>query len=199
MMNDELTSSLIREPLSEQFIIHHSSFIILRHPRPSRPARVRRRPQRGHRTGAGSGRRDDPLRRPFPPRRAGRCSQLSEEFGLPAAVGIHPNSTAEAAPGDWEEVVAMAGRPGVAAIGETGLDRYRDFAPLEAPTGIPRPAPAVGPAARPAGDSPLPRRPGRLAADAPRGGGPRPRCGACCTPSAARRSSPPSVWRWVCT
>jgi TatD DNase family protein len=57
--------------------------------------------------------------------------QLSEQFGLPAAVGIHPNSTAEAAPNDWEEVAAMAGRPRVAAIGETGLDRYRDFAPLE--------------------------------------------------------------------
>jgi TatD DNase family protein len=56
--------------------------------------------------------------------------RLGEEFGLPAAVGIHPNSTAEAAPGDWDEVAAMAGRPGVAAIGETGLDRYRDFAPL---------------------------------------------------------------------
>ncbi len=56
--------------------------------------------------------------------------RLAAEHGLFAAVGIHPNSTAEAAPGDWRQIVALAGQPRVAAIGETGLDRYWDFAPL---------------------------------------------------------------------
>ena len=56
--------------------------------------------------------------------------RLAEQFDLLAAVGIHPNSTHEAAPGDWAEIVEMAGWPRVAALGETGLDRYWDFAPI---------------------------------------------------------------------
>jgi len=48
-----------------------------------------------------------------------------------AAVGIQPNQCAEAAEGDWDRIVAMAGQPGVVAIGETGLDRYWDFTPLD--------------------------------------------------------------------
>jgi len=47
-----------------------------------------------------------------------------------AAVGIQPNYCAEARPGDWERVVALAAEPRVVAIGETGLDRHWDFAPL---------------------------------------------------------------------
>src|SRR6476620_2546286 len=44
-----------------------------------------------------------------------------------AAVGIQPNSVAEAKPGDWDEVVRLAEtEPRVVAIGETGLDRYWD-------------------------------------------------------------------------
>jgi TatD DNase family protein len=56
--------------------------------------------------------------------------RLAERFDLLAAVGIHPNSTHEAAPGDWGEVAAMIDQPRVAALGETGLDRYWDFAPI---------------------------------------------------------------------
>jgi TatD DNase family protein len=56
--------------------------------------------------------------------------QLAADFGLHAAVGIHPNSTAEAAPDDWRQIVALASEPRVVAVGETGLDRYRDFAPF---------------------------------------------------------------------
>ena len=56
--------------------------------------------------------------------------RLAEQFDLLAAVGIHPNSTHEAAPGDWGEVAAMVDQPRVAALGETGLDRYWDFAPI---------------------------------------------------------------------
>jgi TatD DNase family protein len=50
---------------------------------------------------------------------------------LAAAVGVHPNHAAEASPGDWERVVALADAPGVVAIGETGLDRHWDFTPFE--------------------------------------------------------------------
>ncbi|MFO0896436.1 MAG: TatD family hydrolase [Pirellulales bacterium] len=47
-----------------------------------------------------------------------------------AAVGIHPNHVAEAGPDDWDQIVALAVRPTVVALGETGLDRYWDYAPL---------------------------------------------------------------------
>jgi TatD DNase family protein len=47
-----------------------------------------------------------------------------------AAVGIHPNSAAEAADGDWDRVTALIGRPRVVALGETGLDCYWDHTPL---------------------------------------------------------------------
>ncbi|MBA4187657.1 MAG: hydrolase TatD [Planctomycetaceae bacterium] len=48
-----------------------------------------------------------------------------------AAVGIQPNSVAEAKPGDWHEVVRLAEtEPRVVAIGETGLDRYWDKTPF---------------------------------------------------------------------
>jgi TatD DNase family protein len=50
--------------------------------------------------------------------------------GVFAAVGIHPNDAAEAAPGDWERLDALAGRPRVVAIGETGLDRHWDKTPF---------------------------------------------------------------------
>ncbi len=48
-----------------------------------------------------------------------------------AAVGIHPNYAAQAEPGDWGRVVELSGAPKVVALGETGLDRYRDYTPLE--------------------------------------------------------------------
>lgn len=50
--------------------------------------------------------------------------------GVFAAVGIHPNDGAEAKPGDWERVEALAAGPRVVAIGETGLDRYWDRTPF---------------------------------------------------------------------
>lgn len=48
-----------------------------------------------------------------------------------AAVGIHPNSCADAVSGDWEAVIALLDHPRVVALGETGLDRHWDFAPIE--------------------------------------------------------------------
>lgn len=58
--------------------------------------------------------------------------RLAEEHpAVYAAVGIQPNSTHEVQPGDWERIVALAAHPRVVALGETGLDRYWDFAPIE--------------------------------------------------------------------
>ena len=57
--------------------------------------------------------------------------QAVEHDILLAAVGIQPNGVVEAEPGDWDAVVALAeSSPRVAAIGETGLDRYWDRAPF---------------------------------------------------------------------
>ena len=50
---------------------------------------------------------------------------------LYAAVGIQPNSAAEASENDFAIVQELAGYPGVRAIGETGLDCYWDDAPIE--------------------------------------------------------------------
>jgi len=51
--------------------------------------------------------------------------------GARAAVGIHPNSAAEASEADFDAVAELAGAPEVVAIGETGLDYYRDHTPPE--------------------------------------------------------------------
>jgi TatD DNase family protein len=50
--------------------------------------------------------------------------------GIFAAVGIHPNDAAQAGPRDWPLIVDLVDRPGVVAIGETGLDRYWDRTPF---------------------------------------------------------------------
>jgi len=56
--------------------------------------------------------------------------QLAREYSqLFATVGIHPNHAAEAAAGDWDEVVKLARDPRCVGIGETGLDRYWDDTP----------------------------------------------------------------------
>lgn len=48
-----------------------------------------------------------------------------------ASVGIHPNSAAAASDADFIEVAALARAPEVVAIGETGLDYYRQYTPPE--------------------------------------------------------------------
>ncbi|MHC5537872.1 TatD family hydrolase [Singulisphaera rosea] len=54
-----------------------------------------------------------------------------ERPGVFAAVGIHPNHITEARDGDWERILSLIGQPKVVAVGETGLDRYRDNTPFE--------------------------------------------------------------------
>jgi TatD DNase family protein len=57
---------------------------------------------------------------------------LAENYpNLFAAAGIHPNSCAAAAPGDWDAVLALFDNPRVVAVGETGLDRHWDHSPIE--------------------------------------------------------------------
>ena len=46
-----------------------------------------------------------------------------------AIVGRHPNSSAGFAPDDLEPIRRAAAHPKAVAIGETGLDYYRDYAP----------------------------------------------------------------------
>ncbi|HWY87240.1 MAG TPA: TatD family hydrolase [Gemmataceae bacterium] len=59
------------------------------------------------------------------------CVQLAGNHALlRATVGIQPNHVAQAAPDDWDQVVALASRPEVVALGETGLDRYWDYTPF---------------------------------------------------------------------
>ena len=59
------------------------------------------------------------------------CVALAAQYpAVYATVGIQPNHVAQAAPGDWDEVVRLAGSPRVVALGETGLDRYWDYTPF---------------------------------------------------------------------
>ena len=48
-----------------------------------------------------------------------------------AVVGIQPNYAHEAKPGDFERIADLATHPHVVGVGETGLDKYWDFAPLD--------------------------------------------------------------------
>jgi len=48
-----------------------------------------------------------------------------------AAVGIHPHEAGKATQESWEELRSLASHPGVVAIGETGLDYYRNRSPHE--------------------------------------------------------------------
>jgi len=48
-----------------------------------------------------------------------------------AVVGIQPNYVAQMKPGDWERILKLSTADKVVGIGETGLDRYWDYAPIE--------------------------------------------------------------------
>ena len=57
---------------------------------------------------------------------------LAEQYpDVCAVVGIQPNYVSQMLPDDWDEIVEMARHPRVVGIGETGLDRYWDYAPIE--------------------------------------------------------------------
>jgi TatD DNase family protein len=59
------------------------------------------------------------------------ADRAAREPGLVSAAGIHPNDVHEIDPDEWDRITRLVASGGVAAIGETGLDWYRDAAPRE--------------------------------------------------------------------
>lgn len=58
---------------------------------------------------------------------------LAEKYDdVYAAVGFHPHNAASVGPSEIEKLVALAGQRKVVAIGEIGLDFYRNLSPREA-------------------------------------------------------------------
>jgi len=60
------------------------------------------------------------------------AERAEEHDGVYAAVAIHPNEVATVPAEALAEIEALARRPRVVAVGETGLDYYRDHAAPEA-------------------------------------------------------------------
>ena len=54
------------------------------------------------------------------------------EDGVYAALGIHPHEAGTAREADVDELRALLSHPRVVAVGETGLDHFRDYAPRDA-------------------------------------------------------------------
>ena len=58
--------------------------------------------------------------------------ELAHRFpSVHAVVGIQPNYVAESSQADWETILELVTDPQVVAVGETGLDRYWDYSPIE--------------------------------------------------------------------
>jgi TatD DNase family protein len=60
--------------------------------------------------------------------RAAVCLSDSEG-GLACALGVHPHQAGDADAGRLDELKELLGNPGAVAVGEIGLDFYRDYAP----------------------------------------------------------------------
>lgn len=61
-----------------------------------------------------------------------RVVELAERYpSVYAILGLHPNYVSAAQPGDWDQIVALMRTPKVVGVGETGLDKYWDYAPIE--------------------------------------------------------------------
>lgn len=59
-----------------------------------------------------------------------KAIEISELYpGIYAAVGIHPQEAATISEADMKQIGELARHPRVVAIGETGLDFYRNYAP----------------------------------------------------------------------
>ena len=61
-----------------------------------------------------------------------RALELADKHaGVYAILGIHPHEAGTAAADDLTELRELLGRPKAVAVGETGLDWYRDYAPRD--------------------------------------------------------------------
>ncbi|MBT6154810.1 MAG: TatD family hydrolase [Planctomycetaceae bacterium] len=61
-----------------------------------------------------------------------RAVELAQQFpNVYAVVGIQPNYVADVDETDWQKIEELAVAPKVVGIGETGLDRYWDYAPIQ--------------------------------------------------------------------
>jgi TatD DNase family protein len=57
---------------------------------------------------------------------------LAEQYEpVYATVGVHPHDSAGFSPQSLEELASLANHPKVVAVGEIGIDHYRDYAPRE--------------------------------------------------------------------
>ena len=54
------------------------------------------------------------------------------EEGVYASLGIHPHEAGTATPADVEQLRSLLAHPKAVAVGETGLDHFRDYAPRDA-------------------------------------------------------------------
>jgi len=54
------------------------------------------------------------------------------EEGVYASLGIHPHEAGSATPADVEQLRELLAHPKAVAVGETGLDHFRDYAPRDA-------------------------------------------------------------------
>ena len=62
-----------------------------------------------------------------------RSIELAEEYPeVRAAVGVHPHEASTAKKADIDDIAELTKHPRVVAIGEVGLDFYRDYSPREA-------------------------------------------------------------------
>ncbi|HVW90789.1 MAG TPA: TatD family hydrolase [Gaiellaceae bacterium] len=57
-------------------------------------------------------------------------ARAEEHNGVFACLGVHPHEAAE--PGDLDELRTLLAHPKAVAVGETGLDYFRDYAPHDA-------------------------------------------------------------------
>src|SRR5262249_35572873 len=80
---------------------------------------------------AAGGRRILAIGTDVPPSRAA-AAMAARMPDVWAAVGIHPHEAAEADEAAVAEIERLAGEPRVVAIGETGLDYFRNLAPRDA-------------------------------------------------------------------
>jgi TatD DNase family protein len=60
-----------------------------------------------------------------------RAAELASADGILSSAGVHPNSADGWTPAAADRIEELLARPEVRAVGETGLDFYRDYVPPE--------------------------------------------------------------------